>query len=61
MFPCGTVMLKKQCGTSLVVQWLRFPPSNAKGTGSVPGRGAKIPQALGRKTKTYNRSNIVTN
>ena len=31
-------------GTSLVVQWLR-PPSNAKGVGSIPGQGAKIPCA----------------
>ena len=39
----------------------RTSPSNAEGTGSIPGREAKIPHALGPKTKTENRSNIVTN
>ena len=43
MFPCGTVMLKKQCGTSLVVQWLRFSTPDTAGMGSIPGWGTKIP------------------
>ena len=43
MFPCGTVMLKKQCGTSLVVQWLRFYTPDTAGMGSIPGWGTKIP------------------
>ena len=43
MFPCGIVMLKKQCGTSLVVQWLRFSTPDTVGMGSIPGWGTKIP------------------
>ena len=35
-------------------------PSNAGYTGSIPGRGAKTPRVLGPKTKTENRSSIVT-
>ena len=42
MLPCGTVMLKKQCGTSLVVQWLRFSTPDTAGMGSIPGWGTKI-------------------
>ena len=32
-------------GNSLPVQWLRLLASNARGTGSIPDRGTKIPQA----------------
>ena len=40
--------------SSLVVQWLRLHASNARGTGSVPSWGAKIPHASGTaKTKTH--------
>jgi len=42
MFPCGTVMLKKQCGTSLMVQWLRFSTPDTAGLGSIPDWGTKI-------------------
>ena len=39
--------------TSLVVQWLRFWAANARGTGSIPGQGTKIPYAAwGDKMKT---------
>ena len=38
---------KTPLGTSQVVQWLRFCPSNAGGTGLIPGQGTKIPQAAG--------------
>ena len=31
----------------LVVQWLRLCASNARGKGSIPGSGTKIPQVLG--------------
>ena len=34
---------KTPVGTSLVVQWLQLCPSNAGGTGSIPGQGTKIP------------------
>ena len=33
-------------GTSLVVQWFKNPPCNAGDTGSTPGWGIKIPQAV---------------
>ena len=32
-------------GTFLAVQWLRFCASNARGLGSIPGWGTKIPHA----------------
>ena len=32
-----------QFRTSLVIQWLRLCPSNAKDEDSIPGRGTKIP------------------
>ena len=32
--------------TSLAVQWLRLHASTARGTGSIPGRGTKIPHAM---------------
>ena len=32
-------------GTSLAVQWLRLCASTARGVGSIPGRGTKIPYA----------------
>ena len=32
------------CGNSLAVKWLGFCASTTQGTGSIPGRGAKIPQ-----------------
>ena len=40
-------------GTSLAVQWLRLCASTAGGTGSIPGRGTKIPHATwhGQKIK----------
>ena len=36
---------KTQKGTSLVVQWLGPGAFTAEGSGSIPGRGTKIPQA----------------
>ena len=32
--------------TSLVVQWLRLCSSSARGMGSIPGHGTKIPEAM---------------
>ena len=37
---------REEDGTSLVVQWLRLCASDAGGTGSIPGRGTKIPHAV---------------
>ncbi|KAB0385701.1 hypothetical protein FD755_000657 [Muntiacus reevesi] len=39
-------------GTSLMVQWLRLPHSNAGCLGSIPGWEAKIPHATGQKPET---------
>ena len=38
-------------GTSLAVQWLRLHTSAAVGTGSIPGRGTKIPLPWGMAKK----------
>ena len=35
-------------GNSLTVQWLGLRASIAGGTGSIPGQGTKIPQAVQR-------------
>ena len=40
-------------GTSLVVQWLRFCPSNAGGMSSIPGWGTKILHAKKKKKKFF--------
>ena len=41
---------------------VKTSPSNAGGAGLIPGRGAKIPHALGPKNQKHkNRNNIVTN
>ena len=44
---------KKSEGTSLAVQWLRLCASNARGMGSIPGWGTKIPYVVwhGHKIK----------
>ena len=34
-----------------MVQWLRFCTLTAKGLGSIPGQGTKIPQAVWPKTR----------
>ena len=40
-------------GNSLVVQWLGLRAFTAEGSGSIPGQGTKIPQAVwqGQKKK----------
>ena len=50
---------KLQTGTFLEVQWLRLHTPNAGGTGSIPGRGSKIPHAMrcGQKKKKAEASN----
>ena len=42
---------KNNPGNSQVVQWLGLCTSTAGGTGSIPGRGAKIPHATWRGVK----------
>ena len=37
--------------TSLVVQWLTLYASTSGGTGSIPGLGTKIPNAMQAKEK----------
>ena len=53
---------KLQVGSSLVVHWLGLHAPTAKGTGSIPGRGAKIPQATRhgqkKKKKTYKKVQV---
>ena len=39
-------------GASLAVQCLRLSASTARGTGSIPGQGAKIPHATWRSQKS---------
>ena len=39
--------MKKSAGNSLAVQCLELRTLTAKGPGSIPGRGTKIPQAVG--------------
>ena len=41
-----SVIQESDLGTSLVVQWLRLCASNARGMGSTPRQGTKIPYAL---------------
>ena len=41
--PLGQILNKQ---TSLMVQWLRFPAFNARGTGSIPGHGINIPHVM---------------
>ena len=42
---------KFKLGTSLAVEWLRHHACTLGGTGSMPGRGAKIPHPCGQKKK----------
>ena len=44
--------------TSLVVQWFRFCASKARGTGSIPGGGTKIPRTRlhSQKKKKKNKT-----
>ena len=39
---------KVEPGTSLVVQWVNNPPSNAGDVGSIPGQGTKTRHAVGQ-------------
>ena len=54
---------KKGRGTSLATQWLKLHASAAWGTGSIPARGTKIPQALrhGQKKKEREREKSTKN
>ena len=45
-------------GTSLAVQWLGLHASTAGGTGLIPGRGTKIPQASWPGQKNKNKNNL---
>ena len=42
----GRLRRDHSCRNSLVVQWLGLHTLTAKGTGSIPGRGTKLPQAI---------------
>ena len=43
--------IENNMGNSLVVQWLGLHASTAGGTGSIPGRGTRIPHATVKKKK----------
>ena len=47
----GKILITLSLGTSLVVQWWKFQPSNVKDTGSIPGWRTKIPQPKKKKKK----------
>ena len=42
---------KKECWTSLVVQWLRLYAPTAEGMGSIPGQGTKVLHATWYRQK----------
>ena len=56
--PHQMVLLRHSPGNSLVVQWLGLCAFTAKGVGSIPGQGTKIPQAAwcGQKKDTVHKS-----
>ena len=53
VYPTNVILisLKKEEGTSPVVQWLRLHASTAGDMGLIPGRGTKIPHAAGHSHK----------
>ena len=57
--PIYTVMFKLLFiwGTSLVVQWLRLPTSNAGNVGSILGQGTKILHAEAKINKHNQKQN----
>ena len=46
-------------GTSMVVQWLRICAANAGLTGSIPGRGPRIPHAVWCSQKIKIKNKII--
>ena len=46
-------------GTSLATQWLGLHTFTAKGLGSIPGRGTKIPQAVQHSQKKRRKAKHV--
>ena len=58
-FMGGTVKRAQGRGTSLVVQWLRFWASSARGCGFDLAQGTKIPHAMqhGHKNKNLKKKN----
>ena len=57
---CGTLLQEWLLGNSLVVQWLGFHALSAKGPGSIPGRGSKIPQAMRCGQKKEKKKGVVS-
>ena len=45
--------MKNEKGNSLVVQRLGIYAPTAGGTGSIPGRGTKIPHAMAQQKKIF--------
>ena len=51
-------MTNANYGTSLAVQWLRLSASIAGDTGSIPGRGTKIPHAMWPQTDSLKNADF---
>ena len=57
-----SLLVELSAGNSLVVQWLGFCAFIAEGSGSLPGRGTKIPQGVQcgqKKKKKKKEENLV--
>ena len=52
---------KTEAGVSLTVQWLSLQAANARGAGSIRGRGTKILHAAWCGAKKINNSTILKN
>ena len=50
--------LKIPHGDSLGIQWLRLQASNARGLGSIPDWGTRIPHAAGPGQKLKKKENL---
>ena len=54
-----TFGLEINCGTSLVVQWVRLHASNEGGAGLIPGWGTKIPHTAQYGQKEKNKMDVI--
>ena len=54
-----TFGLEINCGTSLVVQWVRLHASSAGGAGLIPGWGPKIPHTAQYGQKEKNKMDVI--
>ena len=54
MFIKTKIILAKNIGTSLVVQWLRLQGPNAGGPGSIPGKGTRSHMSRLKDSQCHN-------